>query len=81
VVKVPHHGSPTSSTPAFVAATHPSLAVISCGRANHFGFPSADVLARWRAAGASIARTDEDGAVTVTIDATGGLGVSRFVQN
>ena len=78
VVKVPHHGSPTSSTAAFVAATHPALAVISCGRGNHFGFPAADVIARWRAAGAEVARTDEDGAVTVTIDATGGMSVSRF---
>lgn len=80
VVKVPHHGSPTSSTPAFVAATRPALAVISCGRGNHFGFPSPVVLDRWRAAGASIARTDEDGAVTVTIGEDGDLAVARFVQ-
>jgi len=78
VVKVPHHGSPTSSTAPFVAATHPTLAVISCGRGNHFGFPSPAVIARWRAAGADVARTDEDGAVTLTIDATGGMSVSRF---
>jgi competence protein ComEC len=80
VVKVPHHGSPTSSTAAFVTATHPALAVISCGRGNHFGFPSREVIARWRAAGAEVARTDEDGAVTVTIDAGGGLAVDRFVR-
>jgi competence protein ComEC len=78
VVKVPHHGSPTSSTAPFVAATHPALAVISCGRGNHFGFPSPAVIARWQAAGADVARTDEDGAVTLTIDATGGMSVSRF---
>src|SRR5262249_11361614 len=44
VVKVPHHGSPTSSTPSLVAATHPRLAVISCGAANAFGFPARDVV-------------------------------------
>jgi len=78
VVKVPHHGSPTSSTARFVAATHPGLAVISCGRGNSFGFPSPDVVARWRADGADIARTDTNGAITVTIDAAGGLAIDRF---
>ena len=80
VVKVPHHGSPTSSTAALVAATHPALAVISCGVANAFGFPSPDVVERWRAAGADVARTDLDGAVTVTVDAAGGLAVHRLAR-
>jgi competence protein ComEC len=80
VVKVPHHGSPTSSTAGLVAATHPALAVISCGAANAFGFPSPAVVERWRAAGADIARTDRDGAVTVTVDAGGGLAVERFAR-
>jgi competence protein ComEC len=79
VVKVPHHGSPTSSTAALVAATHPGLVVISCGPANAFGFPSPDVVERWRAAGADIARTDRDGAITVTVDAAGELAVDRLV--
>jgi competence protein ComEC len=78
VVKVPHHGSPTSSTPAFIAATHPALAVISCGVANAFGFPSHAVIGRWRAAGAEVARTDQDGAITVTISASGALAIDRF---
>ena len=74
VVKVPHHGSPTSSSERFVQATQAALAVISCGRGNTFGFPSSAVVARWRAAGARVARTDE-GSVTVVIDAGGGLAV------
>jgi competence protein ComEC len=73
VVKVAHHGSPTSSTAAFVAATRPALAVISCGRGNPFGFPSPTVVARWREAGAEVARIDTDGAFTMTIDARGAL--------
>jgi len=80
VVKVPHHGSPTSSTPGFVAATHPALAVISCGVANAFGFPSPEVVERWRARGAEVARTDLDGAVEVTISPSGTLAVTRFAQ-
>ncbi|MCX5746225.1 MAG: DNA internalization-related competence protein ComEC/Rec2 [Proteobacteria bacterium] len=73
VVKVPHHGSRTSSSAAFVAATHPTLAIISCGRGNRFGFPAPEVVARWRAAGATVLRTDLLGAITLTIDADGAL--------
>ena len=80
VIKVPHHGSPTSSTAAFVAATHPELAVISCGVANHFGFPSPDVVARWRAAGARVERTDVSGAITLEIDAGGAMTVRPFMR-
>jgi competence protein ComEC len=78
VVKVPHHGSPTSSTAALTAATRPALAVISCGRANAFGFPAASVVDRWRAAGARVVRTDTDGAITVTIDVRGEIAIERF---
>jgi len=78
VVKVAHHGSRTSSTRRFVEATHPALAVISCGRANQFRFPAASVVARWHAVGAEIARTDTDGTITVIVDAGGGLTVDRF---
>ncbi|MCU1280590.1 MAG: internalization-related competence protein ComEC/Rec2, partial [bacterium] len=71
VVKVPHHGSKTSSTAELVAATHPSLAVISVGERNCWGFPNPGVLARWRGAGARVLRTDRDGGVTVTVDKRG----------
>jgi len=78
VVKVPHHGSPTSSSDALVGATRPALAVISCGAGNHFHFPSPAVVARWQAAGTEVARTDADGAITVTIDDDGELAIARF---
>ncbi len=80
VVKVGHHGSPTSSSQTFVTATHPGTAVISCGVANTFGFPAAAVLARWRAAGAEVERTDASGAITVTVTPEGTLTVERFRQ-
>lgn len=76
VVKVAHHGSPTSSSEAFVARTAPEVAVISCGRGNAFGFPSPDVVARWRAVGAEVRRTDS-GAVTVVVDSAGALAIDR----
>jgi competence protein ComEC len=51
---------------------------VSCGRANRFGFPAADVAARWQAAGATLLRTDLDGAVTLTISAAGEVDVAAF---
>ena len=79
VVKVAHHGSPTSSTAEFVAATHPEVAVISCGVMNTFGFPAPDVVERWRVAGADVERTDTGGAITVTIAPHQPLTVERFI--
>ena len=80
VVKVAHHGSPTSSTPDFIAATHPEVAVISCGVANTFGFPAAAVVERWTAAGAEVERTDTGGAITVTIAPHEPLTVDRRLR-
>ncbi len=68
MLKVPHHGSASSSTPAFVAAVHPEAAVISDGHLIHFHFPSDAVVERYVEAGAILMRTDLDGAVMV--DAT-----------
>jgi len=68
VVKVPHHGSLTSSTTEFIRALRPQVAVVSVGRANRFGHPVPEVLDRYHEAGADIFRTDRDGAVTVDTD-------------
>lgn len=68
VLKVPHHGSRTSSTPAFVAATSPRVAIVSAGFRNRFGHPHPDVLERYLSQGSLVFRTDRDGAVTVSTD-------------
>ena len=68
VILAPHHGSATSSTWALVQAAAPDLAVISAGRGNRYGHPHAAVLARYRASGALILRTDLDGAVSLRTD-------------
>jgi competence protein ComEC len=67
-VKVPHHGSRTSSSPAFVAATRPRLALVSVGARNRFGHPDGDTLDRWWRQGALVLRTDRDGAVVLLSD-------------
>jgi competence protein ComEC len=70
VLKVGHHGSATSSSPAFIAAVAPREAIISAGCRNRFGHPSPSTLATLAAAGARVWRTDRDGAVVVTTDGT-----------
>ena len=68
VLKVPHHGSRTSSSAAFLQAVSPRLAVFSVQRQSHFGHPHRVVLERYRALGAHVLRTDEHGAITVRTD-------------
>lgn len=61
----PHHGSATSSTPAFIAAVHPRWTIFPVGYRNRFGHPRSDVVARYRAAGSGLWRSDKDGRVEV----------------
>ncbi|CAA9316139.1 MAG: DNA internalization-related competence protein ComEC/Rec2, partial [uncultured Gemmatimonadaceae bacterium] len=68
VLKVAHHGSRTSTTPAFLAAVRPRVALVSVGLGNEYGHPSADVLARLAGAGAQVLRTDLLGTVVVRTD-------------
>ncbi len=68
ILKVPHHGSATSSTAAFIAAVRPRAAVISDGYLNNFHFPAPAVVERYVESRAVLLRTDLDGAVMV--DAT-----------
>ncbi len=80
VVKVPHHGSRTSSTAAFVDAVLPELAIVSVGRNSPFGHPNADVVNRWLADGAEIMTTGERGMVSVSTDGSD-LSIRRFIQD
>ena len=70
VVKVPHHGSRTSSTEAFVAATKPRFAIISVGQDSMFGHPHSEVVERWRNAGAEVLTTGQCGMITLNTDGT-----------
>jgi len=68
VLKVGHHGSRTSTTPAFLAAVRPRLALVSVGAHNAYGHPDADVVQRLHAAGAQLLRTDRAGTIVVRTD-------------
>ena len=71
ILKVPHHGSRNSSTPQFVKAMKPAVAIISAGRHNPFGHPNLDVVRRYNAAGAVVLQTSEVGSVSVRSDGRG----------
>ena len=63
ILKAGHHGSRTSSGEALLKLVQPRLAFISCGKHNHYGHPSPETLARLKATGAIIFRTDQDGQI------------------
>jgi competence protein ComEC len=68
VVQVGHQGSATSSTREFVDRVNADVAVVSVGGRNPWGHPVADVLSRWRSAGATVYETSQCGAVTTHCD-------------
>jgi competence protein ComEC len=68
VLKVPHHGSGTSSSLAWLEAVHPQLAVISVAADNHFGQPAAETLGRYAQLGIPVLRTDQAGTVECVSD-------------
>ncbi len=65
ILKVGHHGSKYSSSPEFLKAVSPKVAVISVGAKNRYGHPSPETLDRLHAAGILTFRTDQDGTVSV----------------
>jgi len=71
ILLVPHHGSNTSSSQAFIERVQPALAVFTLARNNRWGFPTAAVLARYRARNLALYRNDHDGAVHILSQAQG----------
>ena len=70
ILKVPHHGSRTSSSPPFLDAVQPLCAIFSLGKGNRYQFPHTDVVARYQARGCLQWRTDEAAAITLRTDGT-----------
>jgi competence protein ComEC len=68
VIKVPHHGSYSSSSNPFINAVQPDIAIISVGYRNYYNHPSNHVIRRYKSLGTSIYRTDYQGAVTIITD-------------
>ena len=73
VLKVGHHGSSTSSSEDFLEFFSPQISLISCGLNNWYGHPHNETIERLEAAGSRILRTDELGAIMLSISPSGKL--------
>ncbi len=79
VLLVPHHGSRTSSTPAFVDAVAPRVAVVQAAYRSRFGHPAPDVVARYAERGVEVVRSDRCGAWTLPPSGLAGPAVCERV--
>lgn len=68
VLKVGHHGSRTSTSPAFLSVIQPEIAAVSVGGKNRYGHPTKDVIERLRVFGIEILRTDLLGSIRLQSD-------------
>ena len=68
ILKVPHHGSSTSSSVQFIEAVQPRYAIFSLGQSSQYQFPHSDVVARYQARGCVQLRTDKSAAITLRTD-------------
>ncbi|MBC7766130.1 MAG: MBL fold metallo-hydrolase [Hyphomonadaceae bacterium] len=68
LIKIGHHGSHSSSSPAFMKAVDPKYAVISSGKSNRYGHPHKPTLDLLTKSGIAIFRSDVDGTITATCD-------------
>jgi competence protein ComEC len=71
ILVVPHHGSATSSTEAFLEAVRPTWGWIPAGYRNRFGHPHADVVSRYRHRAVRLLRSDTSGAVSARLGPDG----------
>ncbi|NOY84514.1 MAG: DNA internalization-related competence protein ComEC/Rec2 [Nitrospirae bacterium] len=77
VLKVPHHGSRSSSQKAFIAAVAPKIAVFSLGQKNRYRHPHATIVDRYEASNIQLLRTDQAGAVFIETGSE--IKISTFV--
>lgn len=80
VLKVPHHGSKTSSTEIFLEKLRPTIGIISVGRNNLHNHPSPEVVWRYNDYGSTLYRTDENGLIKLTFNKEV-LNVSTYIKN
>ncbi|HEX3062128.1 MAG TPA: ComEC/Rec2 family competence protein, partial [Usitatibacter sp.] len=79
VMLVPHHGSKTSSTPAFLDAVGARNAILSVGYRNRFRHPNPAAVARYRERSIALRRTDDEGELQVRLPSgPGSISVQGF---
>jgi len=78
VLIVPHHGSKTSSSKAFIAAVHPHYAIITVGYANRYGHPKPAILQRYREASIPVFDSLHHGAISFTLNSESPLKIQSY---
>jgi len=81
LLKVPHHGSKTSSTQEFIDKIKPKIALIGVGKNNKFGHPNDEVIERLKICGIKIFRTDQLGEIDLFIDSQGKIKINKLLKN
>lgn len=80
IIKIPHHGSKTSSSEAFLETINAKIALIGCGKNNSFGHPFSDVLERLETIGSKIYRTDLNGEITIRVNKKGRMWIDKMIN-
>ena len=78
ILMVPHHGSKTSSSRAFIKAVNPELSLISVGYKNRYRLPNDKVLLRYTSLRRVLERTDESGAISVRLMNNAGFIIEKY---
>lgn len=79
LLKIPHHGSRTSSTPEFLERVRPRMAAISVGASNPWGHPDRGLVERLEGEGIVVTRTDRDGAIRFFTDGRSAWGARPLI--
>jgi len=79
ILKVPHHGSSSSSSPLFIEKVKPTYAILSVGEMNIGRLPHPEILKRYQQLGTTLFRTDRHGAITVNTDGEN-IDVKTFLE-
>ena len=80
VLIVPHHGSNTSSTQAFIQTIKPELSVISVGYRNRYKLPSKLAMSRYEQSNHKVMQTDKSGSITIKMNLDDGLFIESYRQ-
>ncbi len=81
ILLVPHHGSATSSTEAFVEVTAPHYAIISSGYLNRYRHPKKKVVDRYLSAGSTIFNTAHSGGISFIFNRNGGVVIRKYRED
>ncbi len=79
IIKIPHHGSKTSSSLDFIKCVNPKIALIGVGKNNKFGHPSGVTIKSLETRNCMIYRTDLDGEIKININRSGKIRIRKHI--